>query len=131
MKCKIIMMCALFWIFPLSSGCSGDIFSQSIAEAKKANKKLFIIYGKNTCTRCQNLQQSIRNNSIQISNKDFIILKVDANDQKQRAEFNRRYSVSGSSLPLVVITRPDGTMISSRSGYYDDSEYNLWIQEVM
>jgi len=103
--------------------------NQAVAKAKQSNKLVFIIFGREACGNCQHLKKMIKDGSVKISSSEFIIADINCDDKNQSAAFYERYSVSGNYLPFVVIAKPDGTKISSRSGYGEAAEYNKLIQD--
>ncbi|MFA5094106.1 MAG: thioredoxin family protein [Candidatus Omnitrophota bacterium] len=114
--------------FVLSAVCSAADLDQSIAAAKRANKKLFIMFGRQACGNCQHLKKMIRDGSVKISNSEFIVVDMNCDDKVQSQAFYKRYTVNGNYLPFVVIARPDGTQITSRAGYGEASDYNNLIK---
>jgi len=122
------LMVGLVLSFVLSAACSAADLNQSIAAAKRANKKLFIMFGRQACGNCQHLKKLIRDGSVKISNSEFIIVDMNCDDKAQSQAFYKRYSVNGNYLPFVVIARSDGTQITSRAGYGEAADYNNLIK---
>ncbi len=114
--------------FVFSAVCSAADLNQSISAAKRANKKLFIMFGRQACGNCQHLKKLIRDGSVKISNSEFIIVDMNCDDKSQSQAFYKRYSVNGNYLPFVVIARSDGTQITSRAGYGEAADYNNLIK---
>lgn len=104
---------------------------QAIAWAKRSNKMLFIMYGREACGNCQHLKKMIRDGKVKISASEFIIVDINCDDKKQSAVFQSKYpSLSGGGyLPFVVIAKPDGTCIVSRKGYGEAADYEKMIRE--
>lgn len=103
---------------------------QAIAKAKANNKMLFIMYGREACGNCQHLKKMIKGGTVNLEVNQFVIADINCDDKKQSPAFYKRYSsVSGSYLPFVVITRPDGTMLVSRTGYGKAADYQNLIQD--
>lgn len=102
---------------------------QAIAKAKANNKMLFIMYGREACGNCQHLKKMIKGGDVEIKINAFIVADINCDNQKQKAAFYKRYSVSGNTLPFVVIAKPDGTMLVSRTGYGKAVDYRNLIKE--
>ena len=72
----------------------------------------------------------VKTGTVSLKVNQFVIADINCDDKKQSAAFSKRYSsVSGSMLPFVVITRPDGTMLVSRTGYGEAADYRNLIKE--
>ncbi len=126
---KALLVCAaLFFAFPTI--CPADDLIQSLAEAKQTNKNLFIIFSRDACGHCQHLKEMIKDGSVKISSSAFIIADINNDDKTQSAAFYKWYPIRGSSLPFVVIAKPDGAMISFRTGAGEAEEFNKLIQNV-
>ncbi|MFA5317375.1 MAG: thioredoxin family protein, partial [Dehalococcoidales bacterium] len=102
---------------------------QAIAKSKASGKMLFIMFGREACGNCQHLKKMIKSGAVDIKINKFVIADINCDNKKQSAVFYKRYSVSGNMLPFVVIAKPDGTMINSRTGYAEAAEYNKLIKD--
>lgn len=101
---------------------------QALHEAKASGKMLFVMFGREGCGNCKHLKKMIKSGSVDVEVNKFVIADINCDDKKQSAVFYKRYTVNGSYLPFVVIARPDGTMISSRAGFAEATEYNNFIK---
>ena len=102
---------------------------QAIAKAKANGKMAFIIFGREACGNCQHLKKLIKEGAVNLRVNQYVIADINCDDRKQSDSFYKRYSVSGDYLPFVVITKPDGTMLVSRSGYGETADYQKLIKE--
>ena len=103
---------------------------QAISKAKASGKMLFVIYGREACGNCQHLKKMIKDGAVSLKANQFVIADINCDDKKNSPAFYKRYSsVRGSYLPFVVITRPDGTMLASRTGYGEADDYQKLIKE--
>jgi thioredoxin-related protein len=101
---------------------------QAISKAKANGKMLFVMFGREACGNCQHLKKMIKSGAVDVKANRFVIADINCDNQKQGAAFYKRYSVNGNTLPFVVIAKPDGTMITSRTGYGEAAEYNKFIK---
>lgn len=103
---------------------------EAVSKAKVNGKMLFVIYGREACGNCQHLKKMVRDGTVSLKVNQFVIADINCDDKKQSASFYKRYSsVSGSYLPFVVVTRSDGTIIASRTGYGAAADYQNLIKE--
>ncbi|MFA5165114.1 MAG: thioredoxin family protein [Candidatus Omnitrophota bacterium] len=125
---------ALLASFVLSLVVSGTAFAwendlnTAISKAKANGKMVFIMFGREACGNCQHLKKMIRSGAVDIKVNKFVIADINCDDKKQSAVFYKKYSVNGNYLPFVVIAKPDGTMITSKTGYGEAAEYNNMIK---
>jgi len=100
----------------------------AISKAKANGKMLFVMFGREACGNCQHLKKMIRSGAVDLKVNKYVIADINCDNKKQSAAFYKRFSVSGDMLPCVVIAKPDGTMITSRTGYGEAAEYNRMIK---
>lgn len=100
----------------------------ALSKAKASGKMLFVMFGREACGNCQHLKKMIKSGAVDIKVNKYVIADINCDDKKQSAVFYKRFSVSGNMLPFVVIAKPDGTMIASKTGYGDAVEYNKMIK---
>lgn len=101
----------------------------AIKQAGAEQKALFIIYGREACGNCQSLKAMIASHQLRLSKSKFLIADLNCDDATQSKAFRQRYAVEGKTLPFVVIARPDGTMVASRSGGASEKTYNDFISD--
>ncbi|MHB8773189.1 MAG: thioredoxin family protein [Syntrophales bacterium] len=104
----------------------GDL-ETALAKAQAQGKPLFIQLGRETCGFCQNLKSYIKNGTVNIDN--FIYVDLDCDNPTILKQFQDRFTISGSTLPFVVIADPNGKQISSRSGYGKPEDYKTFIEK--
>ena len=100
----------------------------AISKAKANGKMLFVMFGREACGNCQHLKKMIKSGAVDLKVNKYVIADINCDNKKQSAVFYKRFSVSGNMLPFVVIAKPDGTMITSRTGYGEAAEYNNMIK---
>ena len=114
----------------LAKGPEGmNNLDDALKKAKEGNKLLFVKLGRPSCGNCQALAELIRSQKLRLPEKDFVFVELNCDDQEQDRAFSQRYSVSGSTLPFVVIADSDGTMLCSRTGYGEKKDFDKLIQE--
>jgi len=126
-----IFLATLLFTFTFSHAFAWENnLEQAISKAKASNKMLFVIYGREACGNCQHLKKMIKDGAVSLKVNQFVIADINCDDKKQSPAFYKRYSsVRGSYLPFVVITRPDGTLLLSRTGYGKADDYQKLTKE--
>lgn len=89
-------------------------FDAACAEAKKADKVVFIDFFTTWCGPCKMMDRSTFKDEavVKLLKDKAVAIKVDA--EKQR-DLSQRYKVS--SYPMLLFVKPDGTEIGRLSGY--------------
>jgi len=103
--------------------------SQAIQQATTEQKALFIMYGREACGNCTALKGMVASKDVRLPKSSFIVVNLNCDDPTQKAAFREKYTVTGNTLPFVVIAKPDGTQISSRSGGGSAETYNDFIRD--
>ncbi|MFA5340087.1 MAG: thioredoxin family protein [Candidatus Omnitrophota bacterium] len=125
-----IFLASLALTFTFSHAFAWENDLEQAASRAKANRKMiFVILGREACTNCQHLKKMIRTNAVNLKADRYIIADINCDNKKQNTDFFKRYSVGGKTLPFVVIARPDGTMLVSRTGYGEAADYQKLIKE--
>ena len=125
-----IFLATLFLVFTFSHAFAWENdLDQAIAKAKANNKMLFIMYGRQACGNCQHLKKMVKNGTVDLKVNRYVIANINCDSKKQKASFYKRYSVTGNTLPFVVIAKPDGTMLVSRTGYGKAADYRDLIKK--
>lgn len=131
---KKFLVLSLFLLTALTpvSAKSGDALTSlevAIKQAGTEQKALFIMFGREACDNCQSLKTMVDGRQLQLSASSFLIADLNCDDPVQFKAFRQRYAVKGGILPLVVIAKPDGTMVASRSGGGSEKDYNDFIRD--
>ncbi len=93
--------------------------SKAISQAGRENKMGFILMGREACSNCQATRKMVNESQVPVSADAFVIADINVDDQKSRAEFERKFKKEkfGDMLPFVVITDSHGKALASYSGY--------------
>ena len=99
---------------------TGDV-DVAFAEAKAANKPVFLYWGAQWCPPCNQLKATLFNERRFIERaQHFVAVYVDG-DTPTAQKLGTRFSVSG--YPTMVLFRPDGTEITRLPGEADPERY--------
>ena len=110
----------------LSAPEAGHDLKAALEKAKAQGKPLFIQLGRETCGFCQNLKSYIKAGSVNIDN--YVYVDLDCDNQQVLKEFQELFTVSGTTLPLVVIADSNGKQLAARSGYGKPEDYRAMIE---
>ena len=100
----------------------------ALEKAKAQGKPLFIQLGRESCGFCQNLKRYLKTGSVKIDG--FIYVDLNCDDQQVLKGFQERFTVSGGTLPLVVVADSTGKQLAARSGYGKPEDYQAMIDGV-
>ena len=90
-------------------------FKAAQAEAKKTGKPILVDFTAEWCTNCKALDDKTYTDANVIrESRKFVAVKVDTDKDTAIA---KKYNVS--SLPVVAVLKPDGTLSSSFLGFRD------------
>jgi thioredoxin-like negative regulator of GroEL len=97
-------------------------------EALEKNLPLVIDFGTKNCFWCKKLDETtLRDPRIVATiNERFVPLRVDAEQERQLAQFLRI-----SSYPTVVLATPDGRIIGTLEGYHEVSPFHENLQRAL
>ena len=86
-----------------------------LAEAKKEGKPLFVLLYADWCHWCQKTQsETLTDPRIEKLRDKFVWMKLNSDkEQKYKQEFGQ------NGFPLIVVLRPDGTVLKKIDGYRD------------
>jgi thioredoxin-related protein len=93
--------------------------SKAISQAGRENKLGFILMGRVACSNCQATRKMVNESAVPVTAETFVIADINVDDDKSRAEFERKFKKEkfGNTLPYVVITDSHGKALASYSGY--------------
>ena len=101
----------------------------AIEQAGKENKAIFILFGRPACGNCNALKGMIEHHQVRLNPSAFVIADINCDKPEQSKAFHERYKITGNTLPFVVIARPDGTQVASRTGYGTAVEFNNFVNK--
>jgi len=80
-------------------------------------------------SNCQALHAMVEKKDVRLPKTAFVIVDLNCDDPAVSKEFRERFTVTGNTLPFVVIAKPDGTQVTSRTGYATAAEFNDFIRD--
>ncbi|MBS1993652.1 MAG: thioredoxin family protein [Cyanobacteria bacterium SZAS LIN-2] len=97
--------------------------SEASEQAKKEHKYVLADVYTDWCGWCKRLDKDVFTNADVISylQKDFICVKVNAEDPKEGALVARTYQVNG--FPCALVFSPEGKLIGKVEGYEKAPDY--------
>jgi len=104
--------------------------SAASEQAKKEHKYILADVYTDWCGWCKKLDKDVFTNSAVISylQKDFICVKVNAEDPKEGSTVAEKYRVNG--FPCALVFSPEGKLIGKVDGYEEAAEYVASLKEM-
>ena len=104
--------------------------SKAISQAGRENKIGFILLGREACSNCQAIRKMVNESTVPVTADAFVIADINVDDQKSRAEFDRKFKKEkfGDTLPFVVITDSHGKALASFNGYKSAADLTTIIE---
>ncbi|PXX45084.1 thioredoxin family protein [Undibacterium pigrum] len=91
--------------------------SKALAEAKKTDKKVLVIFGANWCKDCLELDKSMHGKNEALLASKFITVKVNVGQFDKNKELVDLYgSPTKKGIPAAVLLRPDNTVLYASKG---------------
>lgn len=89
-----------------------------LAAAKKANKKLLLIFGANWCPDCRSLDVALKGQSKPLIESQFVVVKIDVGRFDKNLALVERYdNATGKGIPAaVVVDANDRVLYSTKAG---------------
>jgi len=100
-------------------------YEQALAEAKRTDKKVLVVFGAKWCGWCTKLKsQTLSNDKVikTVAEAGIIEIYVDTDNRKDIA---RKYSVRG--IPAYVLIDKDENTLRDGSGYKDPEDFINWV----
>jgi thioredoxin-related protein len=99
-------------------------YEEALAEAKRSDRKVLIVFGADWCTWCRKLEGTIKSQEVKKAIADGNIIHIHV-DTDKRKELARKYSVRG--IPAYVLIDKDENTIRSGSGFKDPANFVNWM----
>jgi thioredoxin-related protein len=100
----------------------------ALEQAKAEHKMLFLQFGREACENCQALKAMINAKKVSLPESKFVYADVNCDDKATKKVFASKFSVSGNTLPFVVVASPDGKQLAGHGGYLSEADFNKMIQ---
>jgi thioredoxin-related protein len=99
-------------------------YEEALAEAKRSDKKVLVVFGAEWCTWCRKLDGTMKSQEVKKALIDGNIIQIHV-DTDRRKELARKYSVRG--IPAYVLIDKDENTIRSGSGFKDPANFVNWL----
>ncbi|MDB5694436.1 MAG: hypothetical protein JWO81_3499 [Alphaproteobacteria bacterium] len=105
--------------------------SKAVSQAGKEKKLGFILLGRVACGNCQATRKLINEGKIPVTADTFVIADINVDDQRARAEFEKKFKKEkfGDTLPFVVITDSRGKALASYNGFKNAATLTLLVED--
>ncbi len=102
-------------------------YNKGLAEAKKDGKPLFLLLYADWCHWCQKTQsETLTDPRIERLRDKFVWMKVNSNKEKK---YKKQYGQNG--FPMIVLMKPDGSVLKKIDGYRDAGKLAAELKEVL
>jgi thioredoxin-related protein len=99
----------------------------ALEKAKTEHKMLFLQFGRENCENCQALKAMINSKKVSLPESKFVYADVNCDDKATKKVFASKFSVSGNTLPFVVVASPEGKQLAGHGGFMSESDFNKMI----
>lgn len=103
--------------------------SEALDVAARENKMLFVMFGRENCGNCRTLKSLLDKKTVRLSKSSFVVADLNCDDPETSRLFREKFQVEGSTLPFVVIAKPTGEQVASRSGFGNAADFNELIRK--
>lgn len=100
---------------------AGKLVADAVAQAKREDKKVLLLFGANWCPWCRRLHTALTQNPAIQSRlqQKFVLVYIDANprnDKQRNAGILKQYGnpIQQYGLPVFVVLDRDGTQLTTR-----------------
>jgi hypothetical protein len=99
--------------------------NKTLSTAAKDHKMTFVLLGRAECGNCQETKEMVRDAKIPVTEADYVMANLDADNQKVQDEFLGKYGETafGTTLPFVVVTDEHGTILARSGGLKTAAEW--------
>jgi len=111
-------------ILPNNGSLAITTYEEALAEAKRSNRRILIVFGAEWCTWCQKLEGTMKSEEVKktITNENIIYIHVNTDKRK---DLSSKYSVRG--IPAYVLIDKNENTLRSGSGYKDPENFVNWL----
>ncbi|MFZ6871678.1 thioredoxin family protein [Undibacterium sp. Di27W] len=93
------------------------VVNKALADAKKTDKKVLVIFGANWCKDCLELDKSMHGKNEPLLASKFITVKVNVGQFDKNKELVDLYgNPTKKGIPAAVLLRPDNTVLYASKG---------------
>jgi thiol-disulfide isomerase/thioredoxin len=89
------------------SGIKWRTYEEGLAEAKKSNKPVLLIFYTEWCPHCTNYSKVFHDPKVVAKSKEFVMVRLDS-DKNQ--ELGKKYALDGSYIPRTYFLASSGTV---------------------
>lgn len=82
-------------------------YEEGLAEAKKSQKPVLLIFYTEWCPHCTNYSKVFHNEKVVEQSKQFVMVRLDSDKNK---ELGKKYSPDGGYIPRTFFLSSDGTL---------------------
>lgn len=100
-------------------------YEEALAEAKRTDKKILVVFGAEWCGWCRKLDtQTLKSQDVKKALADANTIEIHINTD-QRKDLAKKYRVRG--IPAYVLIDKNETELRSGSGYKDPANFINWL----
>jgi thiol:disulfide interchange protein len=82
-------------------------WDEGLAEAKRANRGIFLLVYADWCPHCRNLSPVFQQPEVVALAEKLVMVRQDADE---KAPWMQRYAAQGTYVPRIFFLKPDGTL---------------------
>jgi thiol-disulfide isomerase/thioredoxin len=95
-------------------GDAGNLFNDALAEAKRQNKNVLLVFGGPSCAPCKVLKKFLVLQS-EFFDKDYVVLHIDV-ARMENGQLIKEKFTSDPSVPWTVIVNPESEVLCTSVG---------------
>ena len=133
MKIKVLLICLLF-VGSISNSIAQEkasvILEKASAQAKKENKKVFVMFHASWCSWCKKMEANMQDESVKAYfDKNYVFAFLTVQERKDKSLENpgaedilKKYKADNSGIPFWQIYDADGKLLADS---FDTKGQNL------
>jgi hypothetical protein len=82
-------------------------YEEGLAEAKKDDKPICLIFYTDWCPHCSNYSRVFHDEAVVEASKSFVVIRL---NKDENAALSAKYAVDGEYIPRTYFLAPDGTL---------------------